>query len=67
MEADLTQTFSIEIIGNKLFYVEPSGEKSELHPDSENTFFESPTTNDGYIFTLNQQTNQYDLTIFLQD
>jgi CubicO group peptidase (beta-lactamase class C family) len=63
LEADLTQTFSIEIIDNKLFYVEPNGEKSELHPDSENTFFESPTTKDGYIFTLNQQTNQYDLTI----
>lgn len=63
LEADLTETFSIEIIGNKLFYVEPNGEKSELHPDSENTFFESPTTKDGFTFTLNQQTNQYDLTI----
>lgn len=63
LEADLTQTFSIEIIGNKLFHVEPNGEKSELHPDSENTFFESPTTKDGYIFMLNQKTNQYDLTI----
>jgi CubicO group peptidase (beta-lactamase class C family) len=63
LEADLTQTFSIEIIDNKLFYIEPNGEKSELHPDSENTFFEIPTTKDGYIFTLNQQTNQYDLTI----
>ncbi|MFV8346470.1 serine hydrolase domain-containing protein [Flavobacterium sp. ZB4P13] len=63
LEADLTETFSIEIMDNKLFYVEPNGEKSELHPDSENTFFESPTTKDGYTFTLNQQTNQYDLTI----
>ena len=61
--ADLAQTFSLEIIGNKLFHVDPDGEKSELHPDSERTFFESPTSKDGYIFTLNQQTNQYDLTI----
>lgn len=63
LEADLTQAFSIEIIANKLFFVEPNGEKSELHPDSENTFFENSTTKDGYIFTRNQQTNQYDLTI----
>lgn len=63
LEADLTQTFSIEITGNKLFFVDTSGEKTELHPDSENTFFESPTTKDGYIFTLNQQTHQFDLTI----
>jgi CubicO group peptidase (beta-lactamase class C family) len=61
--ADLTQTFSIEIIGKKLFHVEPDGKKFELHPDSENTFFESPTTKDGYTFTLNPQTNQYDLII----
>jgi hypothetical protein len=63
LEADLTQTFSIEIIGKNLFHVDPDGEKFKLHPDSENTFFESPTTKDGYIFSLNQQTNQYDLTI----
>lgn len=63
LEADLTQTFTIELIGSKLFFVEPNGEKTELHPDNENTFFESPTTKDGYIFMLNQNTNQYDLTI----
>jgi CubicO group peptidase (beta-lactamase class C family) len=63
LEADLTQTFSIELIDNKLFFVEPNGEKTELHSDSENTFFESPTTKDGYIFMLNEKTNQYDLTI----
>jgi CubicO group peptidase (beta-lactamase class C family) len=63
LEADLTQAFSIELIGNKLFFVEPSGEKSEMHSDTENTFFESPTSKDGYIFTLNHQTNKYDLTI----
>jgi CubicO group peptidase (beta-lactamase class C family) len=63
LEADLTQTFSIELIGNKLFFVEPNGEKSEMHSDTEYTFFESPTSKDGYIFTLNHQTNKYDLTI----
>jgi CubicO group peptidase (beta-lactamase class C family) len=63
LEADLTQTFSIELIGNKLFFVEPSGEKSEMHSDTENTFFESPKSKDGYIFTLNHQTNKYDLII----
>jgi CubicO group peptidase (beta-lactamase class C family) len=63
LEADLTQTFSIELIGGKLFQVDVNGDKFQLHPDSENTFFESPTTKDGFVFTLNQQTNEYDLTI----
>lgn len=63
LEADLTNIFSIELIGTKLFFVEPNGEKSELHPDSENTFFESPTTKDGFIFMINQETNQYDLLL----
>jgi CubicO group peptidase (beta-lactamase class C family) len=63
LEADMTQTVTIQLIGDKLFNVDTNGEKTELHPDSENTFFEIPTTKDGYIFALNQQTNQYDLTI----
>ncbi|PZX92772.1 hypothetical protein DOS84_12915 [Flavobacterium aquariorum] len=63
LEADLTQTFSIELISNTLFQVDVNGDKYQLHPDSENTFFESPITKDGFIFTLNKQTNQYDLTI----
>jgi len=63
LEADMTQTITIQLIGNKLYNLDTNGEKTELHPDSENTFFESPTTKDGYIFMLNQQTNQYDLTI----
>lgn len=63
LEADLTQTFSIELIGNTLFQVDVNGDKYQLHPDSENTFFESPFTKDGFIFTLNQQTNKYDLII----
>lgn len=63
LEADLTQIFSIEIISDKLYFIASTGEKSELHPDTETTFFESPATRDGYIFALNPQTNQYDLTI----
>jgi CubicO group peptidase (beta-lactamase class C family) len=63
LEADITQTITIQLIDNKLFDVETNGEKTELSADSENTFFISPTTKDGYIFTLNPRTNQYDLTI----
>lgn len=63
VEADMTQTVSIQLIGNKLFNVDTNGDKTELHPDSETTFFEEPTTKDGYEFIFNQQTNQYDLTI----
>ncbi len=63
LEADITQTITIQLIDNKLFDVDTSGEKAELHADSENTFFISPTTKDGYVFTLNTETNQYDLSI----
>ncbi|HNP49472.1 MAG TPA: hypothetical protein PKL85_11575, partial [Bacteroidia bacterium] len=63
LEADLNQTITIQLIDNKLFDVDTNGEKTELHADSENTFFISPTSKDGYIYTLNPQTNKYDLTI----
>jgi len=63
LEADLTQTLKIDLINDKLFNVDPRGERTELHPDSENTFFENPNTKDGYIFTQNQLTNKYELTI----
>ncbi len=63
LEADLNFISSIELIGNKLFDVETNGDKSELHTDTETTFFENPTTKGGYVFTLNPQTNKYDLTI----
>lgn len=63
LEADITQTITIQLIDNKLFDVGTNSEKTELYADSENTFFVSPTTKDGYIFTLNPKTNQYDLTI----
>ena len=63
LEADLTQNITIDLIDGKLFNVDSDGEKTELHPDSENTFFETPNTKDGYIFLKNQQTNKYELTI----
>lgn len=63
LEADNTQTLTIQLIDNKLYDIEINGEKTELFADSENTFFISPSSKDGYIFTVNQQTNKYDLTI----
>ena len=63
LEADLSQTFSIELIDNTLFQVDTNGDRFQLHPDSGNTFFENPTTKDGFIFTHNKRTDQYDLTI----
>lgn len=63
LEADNTQILTIRLLDNKLFDVEANGEKTELYPDSENTFFISPSSKDGYIFSLNQLTNEYDLTI----
>lgn len=63
LELDVNLTLNIQLVGDKLFNVDTNGEKTELHPDSETTFFENPNTKDGYIFTLNKQTNKYDLTI----
>ena len=63
LEADLTQTLTIDLIGGKLFNIDTNGEKIELHPDSDNTFFENPNTKDGYIFTKSQLTNKYELMI----
>lgn len=63
LEADLNAVYSIELIGNQLFDVEKDGKKIALLPDTEYTFFESPSTKDGYVFTLNPQTNKFDLTI----
>ncbi|MBX7108090.1 MAG: beta-lactamase family protein [Chitinophagales bacterium] len=63
LEADITQIITIQLIGDKLFDVDASGEKTELFPESETTFFISPESKDGYVFTLNPQTHRYDLTI----
>jgi len=63
LEADNTQTLTIQLIDNKIYDIDTNGEKTELYADSENTFFISPSSKDGYIFTVNQQTNKYDLTI----
>lgn len=63
LAADLSQTLTIDLIDGKLFNVDPNGEKTELHSDSENTFYENPNTKDGYIFIMNHQTNSYELTI----
>ncbi len=63
LEADLTQTLTFELANGKLFIVDQDGAKTEIHPDSETTFFEDPKSNDGYIFTLNPQTDKYELTV----
>lgn len=63
LEDDITKTISIQLIDNKLFDVDTNGEKTEIFADSETTFFIAPSTKDGYVFILNPQTNQYDLTI----
>jgi len=63
LEADLTQTLTIALMGDKLFNVDTNGEKTALHPDSETTFFENPDTKDGYVFTYNKLSDKFDLTI----
>lgn len=63
LEADQTQIVTISLLGDKLFNVDTNGEKTEIHPDSETTFFENPDTKDGYIFTYNKVSDKFDLTI----
>jgi CubicO group peptidase (beta-lactamase class C family) len=63
LEADISQTFSIELANNKLFQVYEDEDKIEIIPDTETTFFEKSNSKDGFVFSLNEQTKKYDLTI----
>ncbi len=63
MELDPSQVFSIELVGNKLIFKDKDDEATDLHPDSETTFFEKADSKDSYIFSLNSATGKYDLTI----
>lgn len=63
LEADDKQIFIISSTDEKLFIISGEGDKTELFADSETTFFEVPTSNDGCVFIYNEQTNKYDLTI----
>ena len=63
LEADDSQTFTVESSDGKLFISDRDGAKLEIYSDSETTFFDNPISKDGYIFALNPQTKKYDLTI----
>ncbi len=63
LEADQSMTVTLQLIGNRLYNVDTNGEKTELHADSETTFFEKPDTKDGYEFSFNLETKRFDLTI----
>lgn len=62
LEADLTQIFNINLINNQLTILEDD-EKTIITPDSETTFFDNPSSKDGYVFTFNNETNKYDFSI----
>lgn len=63
LEADISQTFSIKLDDNKLFVVYDGEDKTEINPDTETTFFDKPNSKDGYVFSLNEQTKKYELTL----
>lgn len=63
LEADYTQTFTVQLENGKLFIVDKDGEKSEMNADTETSFFDELKSKDGYRFSLNEQTGKYDLTI----
>ncbi|MEO8515353.1 MAG: serine hydrolase domain-containing protein [Flavobacterium sp.] len=63
LEADISEVFSIQLIDNKLFVVYEGEDKAEISPDTETTFFNKPNSKDGYVFSFNEQTKAYELTV----
>ena len=63
LEADQTQMFDIQLINGELFIVEKGSDRTEILPDTETTFFDKPDSKDGYVFSYNEQTKKYDLTL----
>jgi len=63
LEADQTEIFEIQLINGELFIVEKNGDKTGIQPDAETTFFDNPNSKDGYVFSFNELTKKYDLTL----
>ncbi|WP_407485440.1 serine hydrolase domain-containing protein [Elizabethkingia miricola] len=63
LEADTSQIFIISVVNHQLVITDKDNEKTILHPDTETTFFDNPSSQDSYNFYLNSQTQKYDLTI----
>lgn len=63
LEDDPRQMFTITVVNDNLVIEDNDGEKITIFPDSETTFFDNPLSKDGYVFTWNKQTGQFDFTI----
>ncbi|KUY31453.1 hypothetical protein ATB96_09255 [Elizabethkingia ursingii] len=63
LEADPSQIFIFSLVNHKLVITDKDNEKTILYPDTETTFFDNPSSQDSYNFSLNTQNQKYDLTI----
>lgn len=66
LEVDKKQEFTIEVTEGKLSIKDKAGEKTLLFAENEFTFFDNPDSKDSYIFTFNEKTNNYDLSILTE-
>ncbi len=63
LEADLSQVFIISLVNHQLVITDKDNERTILYPDTETTFFDNPSSQDSYNFSLDNQTQKYNLTI----
>ncbi|PUB31015.1 CubicO group peptidase (beta-lactamase class C family) [Elizabethkingia sp. YR214] len=63
LEADPSQVFTFSLVNHKLVITDKDNEKTILYPDTETTFFDNPSSQDSYNFSINTQSQKYDLTI----
>jgi CubicO group peptidase (beta-lactamase class C family) len=66
LEADTNQIFTIVLDKDNLVFVDGDNNRFYMIPENETSFFDAPGSRDSYIFTLNKQTNKYDLTLLTE-
>ncbi|WP_313000106.1 serine hydrolase domain-containing protein [Chryseobacterium gleum] len=62
LEADLSQVFTVILENHFLYILDKDGEKTKIYPESPNTFFDNPESEDGYQF-VSDKDHQYRLVI----
>ncbi|WP_223606219.1 serine hydrolase [Chryseobacterium sp. OSA05B] len=62
LDVDKSQTFTVTLENHFLYITDKEGEKTKIYPESQTSFFDTPDSEDGYIFS-SKSDGTYDLTI----
>ena len=62
LDVDKSQTFTVTLDNHFLYITDKEGEKTKIYPESQTSFFDTPDSEDGYIFSPKSD-GTYDLTI----